>query len=81
MIRTLHGLLWEIQTPSVYKLLSVNDDVGAGGSVLVCFSQERTELAGQWWIVYLQPGRLPVYREFASRDDAMALIASRRGAA
>lgn len=74
---TLHGLHWRAETPSCFTLLSVREDVNQDElhSVSVVFE------GGCWSILYSIPGRLPISRQFESRDAAMALIASRRDVA
>jgi hypothetical protein len=73
MLVNLQGLTFETHSPSRFRLTSVREDAGCGDTVDVAFT-------GMSWAIVYQPGnaRLPIFRPFASRDEAVALIASRR---
>ena len=73
--RTWAGLRFQVHSPSQYELLSIRDDIGQGDRVFVMFTSHG------WGILYhvtTQSGSSHnIFRPFASREAAIAMIASR----
>lgn len=67
MIVELHGLRWQVHSPSVFEL-----DAHSSDRVTVEFNGSR------WNMVYRPASGFNIYRCFPSRDAAMSLIAEQR---
>ncbi len=66
----LEGLTFRVHSPSAFELLSVRDDVSSDAEVYVRYDGKR------WGIHYLA-ATANIWRPFASREAAIAMIASR----
>ena len=71
MIRTIDGLLWQVNSPSEYQLLSVRDDIDGPDAVV------RVRFTGRKWCIDYRSGICSLIRAFNSREAAMKLIAER----
>ena len=66
-------LVFAAHSPSCYELLSVRDDVGADARVYVRFD-------GKSWGIHYHAASTNIWRPFASREAAIAMLAQRRAA-
>lgn len=71
MIRAIDGLLWQVDSPSDYRLLSVRDDVDDPTACV------RVRFNGFKWFIDYRSDRCCLARIFNSREAAMKLIAER----
>lgn len=70
MIRNIQGLDFQIHSPSLFELKSLNPDTGEGAVVIVTF-------LGDKWYIAASVDQRNWNRPFPTRDAAIALLASR----
>lgn len=70
MIRQMQGLDFKVHSPSLFELMSLNPDTGPDAVVIVTF-------LGDKWFIAASVDQRNWNRPFATRDAAIALLASR----